>query len=164
MRVKRKSKKTLGFLVRRIHRLITNPIFLWLTIIGNSVITFGTLLLYYLEVGVNPTIDSLLDTLWWSVSTVTTVGYGDVSPITPAGKFTGIFMMIVGTALFWSYTALFAEALVSGDIDDVESEIRSLERRIRALGSREDIEATQMNDLINAMKDLSNKSKEKEMQ
>lgn len=161
MRSKKRPKSTLRFLTRRIKHLVTNPIFIWLTILGNSVIAFGTFALYYIEVGHNPNIDSLLDTLWWSVSTVTTVGYGDVSPITPAGKFTGIFMMIVGTALFWSYTALFAEALVSEDIDDVEAELRVLKTRIRALGTREDVEDAQMNELVTAVKELSNKSESK---
>ena len=42
-------------------------------------------------------------------------------------------MMIVGTALFWSYTALFAEALISEEILDVESELRSIERRLQKM-------------------------------
>lgn len=97
----------------RIWKLIQQPVFLVLTVIGNSLIIISSILLYHFEHGINPKIDSVLDTIWWAVATVTTVGYGDISPITPIGKIIGIFMMIIGTALFWSYTALFAGAIMS---------------------------------------------------
>lgn len=118
---------------RRIWRLVSQPIFIALTIFGNMVIIIGASSLFYLEVGVNPDIQSFLDTLWWAMSTVTTVGYGDVTPITQAGRVVGIFLMIVGTACFWSYTALFAEAVISKDIMDLEDELRSVERLLNRL-------------------------------
>jgi voltage-gated potassium channel len=90
-----------------------------LTVVGNSLIAIASALLYHFEHGINPKINSLLDTVWWAVATVTTVGYGDVSPITNIGKIIGIFMMIVGTALFWSYTALFAGAIMSEEAKEI---------------------------------------------
>ncbi|MES3037689.1 MAG: ion channel [Bdellovibrionota bacterium] len=107
--------------------------FFILTIFGNLLIATGAVGLYFIEKDHNPNIQTLLDTLWWAVSTVTTVGYGDVSPITTMGKIIGIILMIVGTALFWSYTALFADALISEEIEDFESEIRAIERKLKAL-------------------------------
>jgi voltage-gated potassium channel len=49
-------------------------------------------------VGTN--IHSLPDALWWVVSTVTTVGYGDVYPTTPAGRGVAVALMLLGIALF----------------------------------------------------------------
>ena len=44
----------------------------------------------------NTQINSFLDAVWWTVSTVTTVGYGDIVPVTDAGKIMAIFYMIFG--------------------------------------------------------------------
>lgn len=97
----------------RLKNLLLQPVFIVLTVLGNSLIAIASILLYHFEHGVNPRIDTPLDTVWWAVTTVTTVGYGDISPVTTPGKLIGIFMMIVGTALFWCYTALFASAILS---------------------------------------------------
>lgn len=44
----------------------------------------------------NPNIDSILDTFWFAIITMTTVGYEDVGPKTNAGKFIGVFVIISG--------------------------------------------------------------------
>ncbi len=102
----------INLFVKRIWQLMKQPVFIVLTVLGNSLIFIASALLYHFEHGINPKITSLLDTIWWAVATVTTVGYGDISPMTTMGKIIGIFMMIVGTALFWCYTALFAGAIM----------------------------------------------------
>lgn len=40
------------------------------------------------------------DAAWWAMATLTTVGYGDVSPVTPGGKVFGALVMIVGLGMF----------------------------------------------------------------
>lgn len=114
--------------LRRIFSLFRHPVFIALSVFGNLVIFSSSILLFHFEKGINPQIHTLLDTLWWATSTVTTVGYGDVIPITPSGRILGLFTMIVGTALFWSYTALFAEALLSKEIFDLEYELKSIQK------------------------------------
>lgn len=127
---KTKFFKSLKLFLKRISHLFKQPIFISLTVFGNCVILTGTLSLYYAEKGINPAIETPLDTLWWAMSTVTTVGYGDITPITNLGKVIGIVMMIVGTALFWSYTALFADAVISKEIIDLEMELRDIQKRL----------------------------------
>ena len=114
------TRKQYRLVRKKFLRLVRNPIFPLLTIAGNLLIFTGAIVVYFLERDVNPNVDSLLDTVWWAVATVTTVGYGDVSPVTVMGKIVGIVMMILGTALFWSYTALFADAVLSEEIDDLQ--------------------------------------------
>ncbi len=53
-------------------------------------------------------ITSFGDAFWWSITSVTTVGYGDRFPVTADGRFVATFLMIVGIGLFSSLTALLA--------------------------------------------------------
>jgi voltage-gated potassium channel len=42
---------------------------------------------------------SIPDSMWWAIATLTTVGYGDVTPITPMGKFFGALVMVIGIGM-----------------------------------------------------------------
>ena len=53
-------------------------------------------------------IQSFGDALWWSMVTVTTVGYGDLFPVTADGRFVGTFLIFTGIGLFSTVTALIA--------------------------------------------------------
>jgi len=69
--------------------------------------------------------------LWWSVSTVTTVGYGDVVPGSPAGRLVGTMLMFVGIGSFALLTAVAASAIVVGEVGDEERRIEREEEDIR---------------------------------
>lgn len=117
----------------RMLSLATQPVFLSLAAMGNLLIIFAALAFYFAEKAVNPKISSFLDVLWWSVATATTVGYGDVSPVTTTGKWIGIFMMLFGATLFCSFTALFASALISGQLKDLQEGLEEVEKDERTL-------------------------------
>ena len=73
--------------------------------------------------------------LWWSVSTVTTVGYGDVVPHQPFGRLVAGALMVLGFAFLSLVTGTIASALVSRYTADQQSTlmvdaIDRLERRI----------------------------------
>lgn len=112
----------------RLLNLFRQPSFWLVTLLGNTALFSSTFIVFYLERDVNLKMQSPLDALWWAVSTITTVGYGDVLPITTAGKIIGILLMLLGTALFASYTALFAGALLSSDIGQMKQDIDKLEK------------------------------------
>ena len=73
------------------------------------------------DVGEGARVHSFGDALWWSLSTITTVGYGDIYPVTPLGRIIGGFTMIVGISTFAVVTAKVAEFLVRADIEDRKS-------------------------------------------
>jgi hypothetical protein len=108
--------------------LFRQPVFWLITLWGHGCILAGTVAIHYFEHGINPKLDSWLDTLFWSIATVTTVGYGDAAPVTGPGKVVGIFMMILGSLFLVSYTALFAGALLSPELQAVEQEVSELEK------------------------------------
>ncbi len=71
------------------------------------------------------TIHSLQDALWWAVSTITTVGYGDKYPVTPEGKVVAITLMLVGIAVFGLVTATLASLFVERDAEEEADSIRA---------------------------------------
>jgi voltage-gated potassium channel len=50
--------------------------------------------------------------VWWSITTITTVGYGDLTPITPTGRLIAVLLMIGGISLVGSITATLASWIV----------------------------------------------------
>ena len=66
--------------------------------------------MYHVEKDANENFDSIPNTMWWGVATLTTVGYGDVYPITAPGKALGAIVALLGIGVF----ALPAGILASG--------------------------------------------------
>lgn len=83
---------------------------------------FASTIMYYIENEANPdAFKSIPETMWWGVATLTTVGYGDVYPITPLGKLLGALIAILGVGLF----ALPAGIIAAG----FESELSDRKKR-----------------------------------
>lgn len=78
-------------------------------VIGLIVITIGSILIVWVEADApGAEITSGSDAMWWSLVTVSTVGYGDEFPVTVAGRIIGVFMILVGVALFTTLTSYLA--------------------------------------------------------
>jgi voltage-gated potassium channel len=89
-------------------------------------------------------IKSFSDALWWSVTTVTTVGYGDLIPVTPTGRIVAVALMIGGISLLGVVTATLAswiiervgeedaasQAATAAHIEELRAEIRQLAQSI----------------------------------
>lgn len=88
------------------------PATIFLFFLCSTMIAIFATLFYSVEFGSNPKLVSFLDAIYFTVTTTTGVGYGDIVPLTASGKILAMFMMIVGTAFFVSFTALLAAALI----------------------------------------------------
>jgi voltage-gated potassium channel len=73
--------------------------------------------------------------MWWAVITLTTVGYGDVYPITPLGKFFGGLSALLGVGVI----ALPAGILASAFMEEVSKEAKEDEKRDEEHEGREEI-------------------------
>lgn len=100
--------------IRRFHRalviakeeiilfLCITIILLWLSAVG----------IYYCEHEAQPeAFKSVFHGLWWAVTTLTTVGYGDVYPVTLGGRIFTFFVLLIGLGIVAIPTGLFSSAL-----------------------------------------------------
>jgi voltage-gated potassium channel len=67
-----------------------------LLLIFTGVVIIGTVAIYAVESQTESEINTILDAVWWTVATITTVGYGDIVPLSELGRIIGIFYMFFG--------------------------------------------------------------------
>ncbi|MCT9820946.1 ion transporter [Microbacterium sp. W1N] len=86
-----------------------NSALLLLLLAGVLVMQFGSLVVLYAEAA-DPTanITTASDALWYTLVTISTVGYGDQYPVTAAGRIVGTLIIIVGVGIFGTFTGFLA--------------------------------------------------------
>ncbi|MCH4182350.1 MAG: ion transporter [Prevotella sp.] len=82
-------------------------------IITILMIIFSSIAILNVEKAPNSNIKTASDALWWTIETITTVGYGDKYPVTNPGRVIGTMLMICGVGLFGTYTAYIASFFVN---------------------------------------------------
>ncbi len=102
---------------------------------GSSLLAFtGALAVLDAERGhPNATITDFGDAIWWAVTTMTTVGYGDTFPVTTTGRFVAAGLMVGGIALLGVVTATLASWLVERVAEEADADDDRLTREISAL-------------------------------
>ncbi|MBK6447546.1 ion transporter [Candidatus Brachybacter algidus] len=68
--------------------------------------------MYVIEYDHNPSFSSIPQSIYWAIVTITTVGYGDISPLTPMGKVLASFIMILGYAIIAVPTGIIGSNLI----------------------------------------------------
>jgi voltage-gated potassium channel len=81
--------------------------------IAFMVITIASTLMYELEHNAQPDkFPDIISAFWWAIATLTTIGYGDVYPITGAGKFIGAVISITGIGLIALPTGILSTSFI----------------------------------------------------
>lgn len=78
-------------------------------------------------------IHSYADGLWWAVTTITTVGYGDRFPVTAAGRGVAVVVMITGIALFGTIAASVSSYFVTQKTDAAEERMAELGNQLERI-------------------------------
>jgi voltage-gated potassium channel len=100
---------------------------LFITVLTTMVVlaTASVLVLQFEAEHADASITSGRDAFWYSIVTITTVGYGDVYPVTAGGRIAATFIMIAGVGLIGALASLLAAVLVGGDSPPEEPEAAS---------------------------------------
>jgi voltage-gated potassium channel len=74
------------------------------------------------------------DALWWAMTTITTVGYGDRFPVTTEGRIVAVILMSAGVALFGTLSAYLAKWFITPEVDQSsDRELAALRAEITSL-------------------------------
>ncbi len=110
---------------------------LWVTIgMSGALMLFGATALYWIEGHLQPEqFGSIPRALWWSVITITSVGYGDAVPITVPGRLIGSLVAMIGVALVAMPTGILAAAFSDGmqrrreEQEEIKEELEEREKQ-----------------------------------
>jgi hypothetical protein len=110
---------------RTVIRDRANSALLVLLLMGIIVLEFGSIGILWIEQYVRgANITSASDALWFTMVTISTVGYGDKYPITDAGRLVGTIIIIVGVGIFGTFTGYLANLFLAprkSDTDEVRA-------------------------------------------
>jgi len=86
-------------------------------------------------------INSMLDAVWWTVATVTTVGYGDIVPVTDTGKIVAIFFMFFGIGVLAIFLSVLGTQFYKRRFETEEKEFTDYQKLV--LQRMDDLEKNQ---------------------
>lgn len=135
----------LGEATKEGRSLLTRHSLQYVMMLTLAVVVGAGTLIVSLEEGGEGNIQTVGDGLWWAITTVTTVGYGDRFPVTPAGRGLAAALMVAGIAFFGVLTANVAAFFLERDrkdtldasedpigikLDEIARRLEAIERRL----------------------------------
>jgi voltage-gated potassium channel len=104
-------------------------------------IFFSSLAILSCEKGPDGNIKTAEDAIWWSVTTVTTVGYGDKYPLTLEGRIVAMILMVCGVGLFGTLSGLVASHFLdthkrTREDEDIAAQLKTLNQKLDDLNQR----------------------------
>lgn len=110
--------------LRSARKVLGSHGFPYVILVTLASIGLGAIGIYQVEKGFS--IDSPVNALWWATVTVTTVGYGDVNPVTGEGRAIALILMLVGVGVI----SIFTGSVASFFVGDDRKQLESMERRL----------------------------------
>lgn len=131
---------------------------------------FCSYLFYYFEHPVNPEVGTFEDSIWFVLQTITTVGYGDIIPITGIGRLMGVISMFSALVLTSIITSVATFSLIekfrkgteliakrtSNRVNTIDEKLENIDSRLDELDKIDDIHksVTELKDEIESLKEL----------
>ena len=121
-----------GILARRASAGLVNSLTLYTCVTAALVAFLGGVATLDVERGANQSvINDFPNALWYAISTMTAVPYGDVYPVTQEGRLVSVFLMIAGLVLVGMITAVLAAWLVQHlGVEQIEEDIEDIEQAV----------------------------------
>ncbi len=108
---KRPNQNRFKKFIDKTETLLSNPS-VKLGIVVFILLIVIVLVIYHSERSTNSRITSLFDAIWYTIVTVTTVGYGDITPTSVLGRVSAMLLLVVGVAIFGILSGKFASFLL----------------------------------------------------
>jgi voltage-gated potassium channel len=102
-------------------------------LISFLVVTFSSVAVLLCENVPGANIRTAEDAIWWSLTTITTVGYGDKFPVTTLGRVVAASVMVIGVGLFGTLSGLIASLFLGKSEDKIARDETEILAEIRAL-------------------------------
>lgn len=96
-------------------------------------LTLASISILQVETDAASNIKTAEDAIWWALTTITTVGYGDHYPITSEGRFVAGILMCAGVGLFGMFSGFLASWFVAPDAKSNQDDLQALRQEIRDL-------------------------------
>jgi voltage-gated potassium channel len=117
---------------------LTEPLAVYLTVAGNAITLLAAFFFYQSESHINPHVQTYFDAFWWAMTTVTTVGFGDIVPMTFEGRIVAMFLMVTGILCFFAFTAIIVTVITAISAEELEETESTVKTEIQELYSRLD--------------------------
>lgn len=129
----------------KVKRFLNTNGFIYVLMLSGTFVIAGTLGMMYFEQM------SFSDALWWSFVTASTVGYGDLSPGTTAGRVIACVLMIVGIGMIGSLTSTITSFFLHRAEDSKKPRADKAETTAAAEPCSPKIRADEMDELVNSL-------------
>jgi voltage-gated potassium channel len=96
-------------------------------------LTLASISILHVETVAASNIRTAEDAIWWALTTITTVGYGDHYPVTTEGRFVAGILMCAGVGLFGMFSGFLASWFVEPDTKQGQQDLDALRQEIRSL-------------------------------
>jgi voltage-gated potassium channel len=110
--------RSVRVLVKHVFRNRSRGTVSLVAIITCLILIFSSISILIVEKDPTSNIKTAQDAVWWSLVTVTTVGYGDKFPVTTEGRVIGVILMFVGVGMFGTFTAYVASWFTASNLKE----------------------------------------------
>jgi voltage-gated potassium channel len=127
-------------------------------IIGALLITvllifIGSISVLQVEQGLGGSINTAEDSLWWAVTTMTTVGYGDKYPTSTEGRIIAAVLMFAGIGLFGVVSGFVASWFIAPSSKDNEKESSDFQNKVDSLQSKMELLDSKVDEIIGYLRE-----------
>jgi voltage-gated potassium channel len=136
------------FMFRNLETFFVTYRLIYIGTLTMIILVISAAAMYVLEHTVNPQLHYFTDALWWSFVTATTVGYGDIFPVTTTGRLIAVLLMSFGIGLLGVFVGTITTFIVKRDNQRENPGIQSIIDRVRRLNE------LNKEDVVNLQQDL----------